>query len=180
MEHGAGQLSWQRGAERMGRSTTESAKVGAVDIEALSRNVARLIEEGGKALAAYLKPREEGRIRDDGGSQDIADAVKTLGQVAEYWLGDPQRALELQSRLGHAYLELWAGAARRMTGELVPPAASPTANDKRFADREWSENGFFDFLKQAYLLTANWAERLVKDAEAIDPHTRQKAEFYVK
>ena len=46
----------------MDKPTTDPAKVGDVDIEAFSRNVARLIEEGGKALAAYLKPREEGKI----------------------------------------------------------------------------------------------------------------------
>ncbi|HEX8828638.1 MAG TPA: class I poly(R)-hydroxyalkanoic acid synthase, partial [Xanthobacteraceae bacterium] len=34
-------------------------KIGTVDIEAFSRNLARLVEEGGRALAAYLKPREE-------------------------------------------------------------------------------------------------------------------------
>ena len=58
----------------MDRSTTDPAKVGDVDIEALSRNVARLIEEGGKALAAYLKPREEGKIRSDV-AEDLTDAV---------------------------------------------------------------------------------------------------------
>ena len=76
-------------------------KPSAVDIEAFSRNVARLIEEGGKALAAYMKPREQGKIKADAG-EDIADAVKTIGQVAEYWLSDPQRALELQASLGRA------------------------------------------------------------------------------
>src|SRR5215510_2476047 len=29
----------------------------AVDIEAFSRNIARMVEQGGRALAAYLKPR---------------------------------------------------------------------------------------------------------------------------
>ena len=33
-------------------------KIGSVDVEEFSRNFARLIEEGGRALAAYLKPRE--------------------------------------------------------------------------------------------------------------------------
>ena len=47
----------------MDKPTTEGAKVGNVDVEALSRNLARLIEEGGKALGAYLKPREEGKIK---------------------------------------------------------------------------------------------------------------------
>ena len=60
------------------------------------------------------------------------------------------------------------------------PVVAPDPKDKRFADPEWSQNQFFDFLKQAYLLTAQWAEQLVKDADGVDEHTRQKAEFYVK
>ena len=154
-------------------------KIGAVDVEQFSRNLARIVEEGGKALAAYLKPREEGR--DDGElGNEVTDVVKTLGHVAEYWLADPQRAVELQNRLGTAYLELWASAAKRLTGEEVPDVVVPAANDKRFADSEWRQNQYFDFLKQAYLLTARWADTLVRDAADLDPHTRQKAEFYVR
>ena len=41
-------------------------------------------------------------------------------------------------------------------------------------------NQFFDFLKQVYLLTVQWSERLVKDAAGVDEHTRAKAAFYVK
>jgi polyhydroxyalkanoate synthase len=179
MERGAGQLSWQRGKEGMDRSATDPAKVGDVDIEALSRNLARLIEEGGKALAAYLKPREEGKIRGDL-TEGLTDAVKTVGRVAEYWMSDPQRAIELQTSLGRAYLDLWAGAVKRMAGEHSEPVVAPDPRDKRFSDPEWSQNQFFDFLKQAYLLTAQWTDRLVKDAAGIDEHTRKKAEFYVK
>jgi len=163
----------------MDRSTTEPAKPGDVDIEALSRNVARLIEEGGKALAAYLKPREEGKIRTEV-AEDITDAIKSLGRVAEYWMSDPQRALELQTSLGRAYLDLWAGAVKRMAGEQADPVAAPEPRDKRFSDPEWSQNQFFDFLKQSYLLTAQWADKLVKDAAGVDERTRKKAEFYVK
>jgi polyhydroxyalkanoate synthase len=157
----------------------DSAKIGAIDVELFSRNLARMVEEGGKALAAYLKPREEGNIKTEL-ADDIADAVKSISQVAEYWLSDPQRAVELQASLGRAYLDLWAGAARRLAGEPAAPAVAPDPKDKRFADPEWSQNQFFDFLKQAYLLTTNWADHLVKNAEGIDPHTRQKAAFYVK
>jgi len=179
MERGAGQLSWQRGTEGMDKSTTDPAKVGDVDIEALSRNLARLVEEGGKALAAYLKPREEGKIRSDV-AEGLTDAVKTVGRVAEYWLSDPQRAIELQTSLGRAYLDLWAGAVKRMAGEQPEPVVTPDPRDKRFSDPEWSQNQFFDFLKQAYLLTSQWADKLVKDAAGVDEHTRRKAEFYVK
>src|SRR5204863_1443630 len=52
--------------------------------------------------------------------------------------------------------------------------------DKRFADPEWSDNQFFNFFKQAYLLTTDWANRIVHEAKGLDPHTHQKAEFYVR
>src|SRR5690349_12286870 len=151
----------------------------AEDIEAFARNLARLVEEGGKALAAYIAPREEGKIKPQF-SEEVTDAAKSIGQVAEYWLSDPQRALELQTSLGRAYLDLWAGAVHRMAGETYEPTAKPAASDKRFADPEWSSNQFYDFLKQAYLLTADWANKIVKEADGVDPLTRQRAEFYIK
>jgi polyhydroxyalkanoate synthase subunit PhaC len=155
------------------------AKIGGVDIEAFSRNLARAVEEGGRALAAYLKPGPEGR-GDQALADEVSDAVKTFTQVAQYWLADPKRTLELQQRLGTAYLELWAAASKRLSGEEPPPVAAPAANDKRFADPEWTSNQLFDFLKQAYLLTTRWANHLVSDASGLDPHTRHKAEFYMR
>jgi polyhydroxyalkanoate synthase len=160
------------------RAPSEPVKGGSADIEEIARNVARMVEEGGKALAAYIRPREEGRAEDQ--YAELTDVVKTLGQVADYWLRDPQRALQLQSNLGKAYLDLWANAVKRMAGETVEPLVKPDPRDKRFADPEWSSNQFFDFLKQAYLLTVQWATRLVHDAQGLDPHTQQKADFYVR
>src|ERR1700755_3263417 len=81
---------------------TEPAKLSSVDVEAFSKNLARMVENGGKALAAYLKPREEGKT-ETGPSDEIADMVKTLGEVLEYWLKDPARAVELQARLGRGF-----------------------------------------------------------------------------
>jgi poly[(R)-3-hydroxyalkanoate] polymerase subunit PhaC len=165
----------------MDKPVSEPAKTDAlpaVDYEALARNIARMIEEGGRALAAYMKPREQGKVKEEF-AEDVTDIVKTIGQVTEYWMGDPQRALELQVSLGRAYLDLWASAVKRLAGEPVAPAVAPDPRDKRFADPDWSQNQFFDFLKQVYLLTSRWAEKLVKEAD-VDPHTRQKAEFYVR
>lgn len=152
--------------------------VSGIDLEAFASNLARLVEEGGRAMAAYLRPREDGRIKDDV-AEDIAEVMKTLGQVAEYWLSDPKRTVEAQSRLFGGYLSLWASTLKRLGGEQAEPAATPSTRDGRFSDPEWTSNPFFDALKQTYLLTSNWAEGLVKEAE-IDEHTRHKADFYVR
>jgi polyhydroxyalkanoate synthase subunit PhaC len=148
------------------------------DAEAFAMNVARAMESGGKALAAYLKPRETGEVMDKP-PEEMAEVIKTLTTVAEYWLSDNERASDLQTKIAKGYLDLWGSTMRRMAGEEASPAISPSPRDKRFADPEWKSNQFFDFVMQAYLLTTQWAQELVRNAEGIDPHTRKKAEFYV-
>jgi polyhydroxyalkanoate synthase subunit PhaC len=156
-----------------------AARQPSADIENFAKNIARMVEEGGKALAAYLKPREEGRIKDQR-ADEITDMVKTLGHVMEYWMSDPQRAFDVQSRLARSYLDLWASTVKRMAGEPTAPVAKPDPRDKRFADPEWSTNQFFDFLKQVYLLSTDWANKLVTDAQGLDTRERHKAEFYIR
>jgi poly[(R)-3-hydroxyalkanoate] polymerase subunit PhaC len=161
----------------MDKRASEPVATGAFDVEAFSRNLARSFEEGGKALAAYMKPRDG---RQDGFPEEMTDIVRTFGEVAQYWMSDPARMVELQTRLGKTYLDLWANAAKRMMGAPAAPVVAADPKDTRFADPEWSSNPFFDFLKQAYLLSTDWAEQLVRDAKDLDPHTKQKAEFYVR
>src|SRR5215468_1918925 len=149
------------------------------DADAFAMNIARAMESSGQALAAYLKPRETGEVRDKPPSE-LAEVIKTFSSVAEYWMSDKDRATDLQHRMGKAYLDLWGTAMRRMAGEGdVKPAVEPSPRDKRFKDPEWKSNQFFDFILQLYLLTTQWAQELVRNAEGIDPHTRKKAEFYI-
>jgi polyhydroxyalkanoate synthase len=150
------------------------------DFEALSVNLARATEEGGKALAAWMRPIEKGDTGPDMSGQ-IADAVKTFGAIADYWMADPKKAMDAQQELTGSLFELWGGAWRRMSGEPAqPPLVPADPGDKRFADPAWQANPVFDFLRQAYLVTTRWANDMVDKAETIDPQTREKAAFYVK
>src|SRR5882757_3590763 len=138
--------------------------------EAFAMNVARALESSGQALAAYLKPRGNGELKDKP-PNEVGELIKTFSTVAEYWLSDQDRAADLQSKLGKAYLDLWGSAMRRMAGEAdAKPAIEPSPRDKRFKDPEWRSNQFFDFVLQLYLLTTQWAQELVRNAEGIDPH----------
>src|SRR5690348_10351718 len=163
----------------MSMATTDTPKPETkFDAEAFAMNVARAMESGGKALAAYLKPRETGEVQDRPPAE-LTEMIKSFTAVAEYWLSDNDRAADIQTRIGKGYLDLWGSAMRRFAGEQAPPAISPSPRDKRFADPEWKSNQFFDFVMQAYLLTTQWAQDLVHNAEGLDPATRKKAEFYV-
>ncbi|WP_315798553.1 MULTISPECIES: class I poly(R)-hydroxyalkanoic acid synthase [unclassified Bradyrhizobium] len=148
------------------------------DAEAFAMNIAKAMESSGKALSAYLKPRETGEVQDRPPTE-LTEVVKSFTAVADYWLSDKERASDIQTKIAKGYLDLWGSASRRLAGEDAPPAISPSPRDKRFADPEWKSNQFFDFVMQAYLLTTQWAQDLVHNAEGLDPHTRKKAEFYV-
>src|SRR5450432_1863868 len=159
--------------------TTEVQTEKKFDPEAFAMNLARAMESSGQALAAYLKPRENGEAKDKP-PNEIGEVIKTFSTVAEYWLSDQTRSTELQMKLGKAYLDLWGSSMRRLVGEQSAPAIAPAPRDKRFSDPEWKSNQFFDFVMQAYLLSTRWAHDLVREAEGLDPHTRKKAEFYVQ
>ena len=147
--------------------------------EAFAHNLARIVEHAGKAAAAYIRPREEG-VNKGELADDLANVVKTFAHVGEYWLSDPARAMDAQTKLVTGYIDLWSSMLKRMSGEETKAVAEPDPRDKRFQDPEWRENPFFDFTKQLYLITSRWAEDLVERAEGLDDHTRHKADFYVK
>src|ERR1700761_144349 len=162
----------------MTNTTADARTETKFNAEAFAMNIAKAMESGGQALAAYLKPAANGEVQDKPPGE-LTELVKTFSTVAEYWLSDPDRSNDIQTKIGKAYLDLWGNSVRRLAGEEVAPVAAASPRDKRFADPEWKSNQFFDFVLQLYLLTTQWAHDLVRNAEGLDPHTRKKAEFYV-
>jgi len=164
-------------SEPNGHSAVEQYLV--KDPERFAVNLARAVEEAGKAAAAWTAPREKGEVRDTM-AEPVTDMVKTFSKLTEYWLSDPARALEAQTRLFSGYMNVWSNAIQRVGDTDIEDAVKPEKGDKRFQDPEWGQNAFFDFLKQAYLVTSRWAGDLVDHADGLDEHTRHKAQFYVK
>ncbi|WP_018687991.1 PHA/PHB synthase family protein [Ahrensia kielensis] len=141
-----------------------------------SKNLAKMIEAAGQAASEWLKPREEGSIEET--SDSTSELTNTFSKLTEYWLSDPQRAIEAQTKLFSGFMGVWSNSIQRLNDSTVPEAVD-ASHDKRFKDEDWSNQPFFSFLKQTYLVTSQWAEDLVADSE-LDPHTKHKAEFYVK
>jgi len=148
------------------------------DAEAMAMNFARALENLGKAASAWLAPRERGdRVEAD---DSMSDMVKTLSGVSDYWLSDPQRAFDAQTRLLSGYFGLWTQSMQRLSNPNETPPPQAPIKDKRLSGDDWQSNPFFDFLRQTYLLTSDWAETLVSEADGLDAHTRHKASFYVR
>ncbi|WFU88844.1 class I poly(R)-hydroxyalkanoic acid synthase [Rhizobium sp. CC1099] len=147
------------------------------DPEAMAVNIARALENLGKAASVWLAPRKSGETNDRLAAP-MTDMVKTLSKVTEYWMSDPRRTFEAQTQLMSSYFGVWMRSMQRLQGEAGEP--EPERKDKRFSDADWQKNPFFDFLRQVYFITADWAEKIVAQTEGLDEHTRHKASFYVK
>jgi len=114
--------------------------------EEFSRNMLKLVEEGGKVLSGLLE-----RSNGNGPysfSSEITEATKLFTEVAQHWLADPAKATATQSALVRDYLNLAGATAQRMAGTDALPVATPEPGDNRFNDPEWREpQPLFRFLE---------------------------------
>lgn len=163
-------------------TTREAAEVipneAKPNFDLLAQNLAKLATQGTRVLGSFLEPVDKG-VRSEMAEQ-ITDAVQSFGRIAEYWLGDPTRALEAQKKISTNFLSLWAQTLRRFSGEESEPVVPYDPRDKRYAAPQWRDSAIFDFLRQAHAITSDWANDLIVRAETADPKTRAKAEFYLR
>ncbi|MCG8650376.1 MAG: hypothetical protein MI861_11125, partial [Pirellulales bacterium] len=150
------------------------------DPQELARNMIRLFEEGSRLFSTLSEKTEANPSGPYTAVSEMGEASKVLGAVATQWLREPGKLVEAQGKLASAYVDLWGRSVRRFLGEEdVEPAAKPDPTDARFRDPDWSASPYFDFWKQAYLLTAQWADEMVDKTEGLDPKTKHRAEFYL-
>ncbi len=155
------------------------AGLGAGEFDAAAENLAKLVDQGRRVLAAAMSASDLNETRSEL-AVNVADATKTLGLVAEYWMMQPERVAKAQADLISGLGDIWSQTLHRFSGEEAAPIVPPDPSDKRFASPDWSNNPFFDCLRQTYALTTSWANDMVERTEGLDPQTRAKAAFYTR
>ncbi|MDE1939546.1 MAG: class I poly(R)-hydroxyalkanoic acid synthase [Alphaproteobacteria bacterium] len=112
--------------------------------------------------------------------RDPLNLTDTFMALLNGMAANPAAIVEAQFQLWRDYMGLWESAAQRMLGGTPAAVVTPKPGDKRFRDKDWQENQIFDFIKQSYLLTANWMQNTVANVEGLDPAMRRRADFYTK
>ncbi|MCK5549521.1 MAG: class I poly(R)-hydroxyalkanoic acid synthase, partial [Hyphomicrobiaceae bacterium] len=139
----------------------------------------RLLEQGGHVLNKLLE-RPDSQSGPYSATTQMTAANDTLSDLMRIWWTDPTKFAEAQGTLIRSHAELWNNTLQRCLGQDVTPVIEPEPSDNRFKDPEWSQNPYFDYWKQAYLVTTQWAEEMLDKTEGLDPRTRQKAGFYLR
>ena len=171
----SGQLGGQLGAQMAGM-VPGLEKFTVRDPEEMARNMVGMLETGGKAIADYIG---KGKMDTNpmGQAAEAGETAKTLGEIYQNWMSDPQKFAQSQQELLQGFMTLWNGTITKAAGGEAKPVAEPAPGDNRFKDPDWSSNPYFDFWKQAYLLTAQWSEKMLAATEGLDEKTRLKADF---
>lgn len=95
-------------------------------------------------------------------------AIQTLAE-------DPYRFLQVQEELIADIHTLWN---KMLSIEITETTVlSP---DKRFRHEAWETVPYFLFIKEYYLITSRWLEKIVSQMEGLDKKTAQKIQFYLK
>ena len=106
------------------------------DPEKLAANMFGFLSEGARALTRYV-----GENRSDGPyavANELTEASKILGAVAQRWMTEPERLAARQTKLTEDLVDLWGRTYRRFLGEKVEPVVKPAPGDARFQDPDWT------------------------------------------
>jgi polyhydroxyalkanoate synthase len=141
--------------------------------DAWARVVANAVRLAGASGERALNPQTPHAF-------DPAAPARAFAEFSGHLLSHPAELFRAQQKAMGDWMKLWGHAAARAAGMAPEPLAAPARGDRRFSDPAWSEEPVFDYLKQAYLLTARRAIELVEGAEELDEGTRTRVEFFTQ
>jgi poly[(R)-3-hydroxyalkanoate] polymerase subunit PhaC len=147
------------------------------DPEQFAHNLSKVAERTSDLLSTFMA-----QGKNSGEKSGLGDELQRMATIffdlSAQMASDPQQLGQAGLDFWQRHISLWQSSLKKFTGEEVSPVIEPQKGDRRFRDDDWQDNPVFDFIKQSYLLTADWAHEVVDHSTGLDEHSRQKADFY--
>ncbi len=135
--------------------------------EAFAQNMAKVAEISAQIWALMLESKAS--PAPTGG-----ELAAPMLQFARTFWAKPEKASDSLAEYWGVQQALWQQAMAKWTGAASAPDAPAPSGGKRFAHPAWSENALFDYIKNTYLLTADWVQNQVSGADDLSEHERKK------
>ena len=100
-------------------------------------------------------------------------AKSMLGNVL-----DQAEFASTQAETFRKYAELSEYVWKKAQGDDIEPVAKPDPADKRFRSEQWSENLWYDVMKQSYLIGSEYMDRVFGAKGNLTAHEARKLDFY--
>ena len=105
---------------------------------------------------------------------------KAFTSLSEQLLSDPEKLSNSATQFWEEQLNLWEKWIN--SGPTVvkkPDIEKVEKNDSRFRSKLW-DTWLFDYVRNAYLLTAEHLQKTVNDIDSLDERTARKVKFFTK
>jgi polyhydroxyalkanoate synthase len=110
----------------------------------------------------------------------MTDATESCVKYIQECIKHPWETTKQSAELGKNYFGVIKAGILQGLGKHVEAVIEPEKGDGRFQDEGWSENAWFNFIKQAYLVTAKaWLDS-IHTVPGLDDKTRRRAEFFIR
>lgn len=157
---------------------TTSPALENFDPFAFSQQMSSILERMRPVLSRYMH-------RHDGQETNMHSFNPAQFQqlIADYWqsaLRNPQKLMDINLEYMQNMALLWQETTRKFLGEESHAVAPAEKSDRRFRDPLWRDSFAFDFIRQSYLLTSDWLQKAVRNADGLDQKERDRLDFYTR
>lgn len=101
----------------------------------------------------------------------LEDTTELLEKAAQ----QPAAMLEVQTKWWEQQLEIWQKVALQANQGSVIESEK---GDKRFQDKAWQEDAYYNFIKQSYLLFSRTYMDTIDAVEGLDEKTKERLNFF--
>lgn len=101
-----------------------------------------------------------------------------LTSTLEQFLANPEKFFGVNFEYIGKFQELMKTSIDKFMGHHVNSMYTPKQKDRRFKDKAWEENIFFDFVKQFYLMSSEWLQKSVDQCD-LEPSLKKYLEFSI-
>ncbi|EGU61623.1 polyhydroxyalkanoic acid synthase [Vibrio nigripulchritudo ATCC 27043] len=102
-------------------------------------------------------------------------SLEDTSELFEKAAQQPAALLEVQTKWWEQQLEIWQKVALQANQESVVEAEK---GDKRFQDKAWQDDAFYNFIKQSYLLFSRTYLDTINAVEGLDEKTKERLNFF--
>lgn len=149
------------------------------DMVQFTRNLLQATAQAQAVLQGFLTRQAADAMNTPADPMNVGKAF--MDMYLNLWQ-NPGKVVERQMTLWQDYMQVWEHSAKRFMGEEEAPPAPVEADsrDRRFKDPAWQNSALFEFIKQAYLVTARWMQETASEVEGLDAPTARKIDFYTR
>ncbi len=161
-------------------ATTDNAVINIPDPAEMLATMQNILEKSQK-FTWYLMKEKTSSTTIPKLDSDPLGVGKAFQEVMTQMLMNPATVLTAQLTLWQQHTKLLQNLMLRSFGYPVESLVTAAKTDRRFKHEAWNSIPWFDFIKQSYLLTAQWLNNAVGEL-ATDPNSpqAQKVAFYTR